>query len=344
MFFTVEDIVKQGEHSLGDMEFFFQDDFDDDTPYSATLEKDKGARKDGIVDGELPDVVAAKEKTLALVGGLPKSREAALPLEQLKGTQVWAWKMEELLQQSTLRRKKRGPTSVPVSAYVYSRTPRGVPLLVSALSQYEDRYIGAIFAGQHEIHSRSAAGSARMSSSLPNACASLPPALLAEENAAFERCRMQSTAAAAETKIFRMRASTNEWKRQEHDASVALQKATAAYNQALHEDLHECKRIRRELLSLGIATVGSNADLPLSPLGDGSTWANDKTSNINRGAIKGAMKPPPKRTGGRGGGLFVPGGPGRGNGPSKAPSDDGNDDDANDKKKGVAIKKGKTGK
>jgi hypothetical protein len=45
------------------------------------------------------------------------------------------------------RRRQRISTSIPLSTYAYPRTPRGVPLLVSPLSQFEDRYIGAVYGG-----------------------------------------------------------------------------------------------------------------------------------------------------------------------------------------------------
>ena len=49
------------------------------------------------------------------------------------------------------KRKRRGPTSVPISSFAYGRTPRGVPLLVSPLSQFEDRYMGATYGGPQGI-------------------------------------------------------------------------------------------------------------------------------------------------------------------------------------------------
>ena len=226
-----------------------------------------------------------------------------------------------------------GSCAVNLSAFATSRTPRGVPLIISPLSQYEDRFLGSVCGSLTGIGAETAlnrnvlrALSLDCSSNfqsgviLPlnvstNATASaepspqasnrssvdkknpnnnvvnvnsfrdemirlekqdtvavhvsvqLPACLVAAEDAALERCRLQSLAAAAENKIKRLRASNIEWCRQSAETGQSLVRSKALFAQAHRDDINEYKIIRRELLTYGIVTA-KDTDPPLSPVGE----------------------------------------------------------------------------
>ena len=177
-----------------------------------------------------------------------------------------------------------GAGAVNLSACPISRTPRGVPLMISPLSQFEDRFLGSICGPSSSSMSVSApsassnidatgiANMANMFSSnnhggMGQASASsllvyptpnippLPPSLLMAEDAVMERCRLQSMAAAAANKIKRLRLANSDWSKQVNDVQLSLQKCTNFFAQAARDDVVESKIIRRELLTYGIVTA-----------------------------------------------------------------------------------------
>jgi len=105
----------------------------------------------------------------------------------------------------------------------------------------------------------------------PRAGDLLPASIISAEEAVFERCRLQSAAAAAQNKIRRLNANAVEWKRQMQEGQGALQRSEKIYQQAVQDDYQESKRIRKELLDLGIASVGTN-ELPMSPIAETAGW------------------------------------------------------------------------
>ena len=226
-----------------------------------------------------------------------------------------------------------GSCAVNLSAFATSRTPRGVPLIISPLSQYEDRFLGSLcgsltgigaetalnrsvlIALSSDSNSISHSGVTTPLITTTNATASaepspqasnrssvdkkvtnnnvvnvnsfrdeilrlekqdtvavhvsvqLPACLVAAEDAALERCRLQSLAAAAENKIKRLRASNIEWCRQSAETGQSLVRSKALFSQAHRDDINEYKIIRRELLTYGIVTA-KDTDPPLSPVGE----------------------------------------------------------------------------
>lgn len=124
--------------------------------------------------------------------------------------------------------------------------------------------------------------------SRPRAGDSLPCSIVCAEDAVLERCRLQSAAAAAQNKIRRLRANALDWKKQMQEGQISLSRSEKNYQQAINDDYQESKRIRKELLDLGIASAGSN-ELPMSPIAETAGW---NTSNVAAASLKiGARNP-----------------------------------------------------
>ena len=138
--------------------------------------------------------------------------------------------------------------------------------MISPLSQFEDKYVGALLVGPNNVEFNKNNNVSR-----PRAGDSLPCAILSAEEAVLERCRLQSAAAAAQNRIRRLNANNAEWKRQMQEGQLALARAEKVYQQALQDDYQESKRIRKELLDLGIASAGSD-ELPMSPIAETAAW------------------------------------------------------------------------
>jgi hypothetical protein len=84
----------------------------------------------------------------ALVTGKEQEKLLAKKVLSLKSESQWAQHMEDMCRAPTNGRRKRKAVSqvvpVPLTSHATSRTPTGVPLLVSPLSQYEDRFVGVL--------------------------------------------------------------------------------------------------------------------------------------------------------------------------------------------------------
>jgi hypothetical protein len=128
-----------------------------------------------------------------------------------------------------------------------SRTPQGVPIFISPLSQFEGNFLA--YAPKNN------------DSKITN----IPVELLLEESKCIERGKLQSAAAFADTKLKRLKHSNIDWKRQVNEGNIALDRATNIYNNVIQEDLYESKKIRKELISFSIATP-SASEPPLSPM------------------------------------------------------------------------------
>ncbi len=179
------------------------------------------------------------------------------------------------------RRKRRGTTTIPISAFAYARTPRGVPLLVSPLSQFEDKFMGAVLGGPKGSSCFNGHINSDAKYTLPRACSKLPAKIGAAENVAMSHCLLQSAAASSEVKIRRLQHSLSTCQQQRDDAEIGLGNAEHVYVHTLLEDTIENKRIRRELQTLGIAPQPSLHDrnTPLSPLAETSGW-NSHSSQV----------------------------------------------------------------
>ena len=199
---------------------------------------------------------------------------------------------------------------MPLSTFAYARTPRGVPLLVSSLSQYEDKYIGAVLGGPVGYalapYGKGITGvnfiNRKDQNSLPRAMDILAAKysdIVQKETAAIKRCTLQSACASSENRIRRLRHSIESFKSQAMDSVSSLVEAENSYAQALREDTMEKKRIRRNLQTCGIMpTASRNQDTPLSPVAETSgwnsgpapvkaTWGGNPTKAFGRGRNKG---------------------------------------------------------
>jgi hypothetical protein len=137
-----------------------------------------------------------------------------------------------------------GADAIPMLAFPQSFTPRDVRLLVSPLSQFEDRYIGTVYGGGEN----------------PQSQAALPGSIIVEENAAILRCSMQSDAAAADTMVRRLRLSLTDWRKIASESKTSTSKHTSLYTNMVQEQLSEMMRLRHELEAYGIATSIPVAD------------------------------------------------------------------------------------
>lgn len=346
MFAAVDGTVRLGEASLADLDPFFSDDEGEDgpavaaVPFKGTSKSASGSAGAKATSATLKALTASqKAATLKAASTWDSSAEYqrecklaeafTMPKEKVKenGEIHWAQCVADASQCADLVRSSAsknqlvvprtrlargaGSSAVNLSAFAISRTPRGVPLIISPLSQYEDRYLGAVCGSLKDPSTSESSSSRSMTATPPPADPSpiaaskgsaekkaiisapssasasrdealrlekqdavavhvsvhLPSSLIAAEDAALERCRLQSLAAAAENKIKRLRASNIEWCRQAVETGQSLTRSNGLFSQAQRDDLTEYKIIRRELLTYGIVTA-KDTDPPLSPVGE----------------------------------------------------------------------------
>lgn len=127
-----------------------------------------------------------------------------------------------------------------------SRTPYGIPIFISPLSQFEGNFLAYAPNNKGKI-------------------SNIPIELLLEESKCLERGKLQSAAAFAETKLKRLKQCNIDWKRQVNESIIALDRATNVYNNVIQEDLYESRKIRKELIAFSIA-IPTASEPPLSPI------------------------------------------------------------------------------
>jgi hypothetical protein len=341
-FNAAEEAVKTASGQFGDIDVFF--DTLDNSGVAAMTAAESAASSGGTSSAYNSVVVSSSDATNShqrLVGSVDQGANAKALAECLKEsrglvegqreraerarifTQRYSsgekgWKEYLELQAgedkggSNGRKKRKISSSFTVKSYVYPRTPRGVPLLVSPLSQYEDKYLGAVIGGPpgSSIYNGSIAQEAKYN--LPRAADSVPPHLVTEEDKVMRNCMLQSACASSETKLRRLRHSLDDWSRQMHDAHNTMHTAQGNNYAALKEDTIECKRIRRELQAFGISNTPLNIDTPLSPLTETSGWGNGgSTGSLDR---SGEQQGKGGKGGGKGGGKNTGLGRGRSSG------------------------------
>ena len=358
MFAAVDGSVRLGEASLADLDPFFSDDEGEDVTQQVTSKGSSKVSAQAKGSSASTKALTASQKAATLRAAstwdsyaeYQKECKLAEPFSLPKGKTEgrdthWAQCVADASQcpdlvrsgsthQSALVPRTRfargaGSGAVNLSAFAVSRTPRGVPLIISPLSQYEDMYLGAVCgaltgAGSNVGALQNVGGDPLVAAvtadsitpvAVPSPVAiskgssekdkdkdkdkdkkvninctsgvikdeiarlmkqdavavhvtvQLPANLIAAEDAAMERCRLQSLAAAAENKIKRLRASNIEWCRQAFETGQSLQRSKALFSQAHKDDLMESKIIRRELITYGIVAP-KDTDPPLSPVGE----------------------------------------------------------------------------
>lgn len=130
------------------------------------------------------------------------------------------------------------------------RYARGVALLLSPLSQYEDRVLG-ILDKNSRFSVCASGGRGEYACNHPP----LPPCITFAEDEVMERCRIQSTAAAANQHIKHMRHRSRDLLKFVADGEVSLKKTEHMLAQLIEEDKIERQRIFEDLMKYDADTA-----------------------------------------------------------------------------------------
>mmetsp|Transcript_38922 Transcript_38922/g.67354 ORF Transcript_38922/g.67354 Transcript_38922/m.67354 type:complete len:818 (-) Transcript_38922:66-2519(-) len=201
----------------------------------------------------------------------------------------------------TRKGKKRGPEYTQVSLDLRLRTQRGVSLLYSPLSQYEDRMLGTSDVDTIYVpHTNQSTGEVIYHSSTQ-----LPPYLHAAEEDALVRCKLQSAAAIADLNLRKLRASLKEVAKFTQEAHSALARSESLHEMATVEEGLELRKMYKELVHYGLVKAALE-DPPMSPLSSNaaavaasalfnsvfSTANNGSSNNHGRAPSKNSRAPP----------------------------------------------------
>ena len=279
---AIQEAITTAHNQIGEVDVFFDNLDADGFPPGTNLPQVPGwdAVKQGpsAVDrGSDPTVV---QDCLNGSKGLVEDDSTRGPRAEMfrakyaQGERGWARYVQEQVadQAGPHRKRRRMPTSISVKSYAYARTPRGVPLMVSPLSQYEDKFAGSVVGGPSASNLYNGTIPPHRNASLPRAVNNTPAFLIDEENRVMTHALLQSASASSATKLRRLRTMLADWKRQEADSQALHERALLNNEGALREDVIECKRIRRELQAFGIASTPLNPNTPLSPIAETSGW------------------------------------------------------------------------
>lgn len=214
------------------------------------------------------------------------------------------------------RRKKRSisgavPSAIPLTSFLIPRTPRGVPLLVSPLSQHPDRMLGSVFGAGSLTTAENFVAPKAETATVPIYSAerlSVPSEVVKSENGVIQRCGLLSATLSAENKLKRLMSSAEEWRKIAENSEISLTKARMIYALAMREKYMETRRCRKELVLHGLAQASSD-EMPMSPISHETaaffphsfpafTALNAQVLGQNKFAKKPINKKPPQ--GGRG--------------------------------------------
>ena len=150
----------------------------------------------------------------------------------------------------TTRKKKRAINIElsQVTANARSRTPREVPLIISPLSQYEDRYIG----NKNEIVSNNNSCSRSSSRSSLNVDTELFRCITQAEDECIQRCFLHTYSAMSDLKIRRLKVIQNDSFKLMQDAMSSVKKMELMYAHALQDSSQENQKIQSDLVYYGI--------------------------------------------------------------------------------------------
>ena len=165
----------------------------------------------------------------------------------------------------TTRKKKKAITIElsQVAANARSRTPRQVPLIISPLSQYEDRYIGNKnrSVSNHSIrhptinnnnNNNNNSSNNSSSSRSSNDDTELYRCITQAENECIERCFLHTYSAMSDLKIRRLKVIQKDSFKLMQDAMSSVKKMELMYAHALHDSSQENLRIQSDLVYYGI--------------------------------------------------------------------------------------------
>ncbi len=304
----VQESVRLNELSLTDVEFMFQD--------RTTCPDDK-VIIDSILGVNATDVTevlkskAAESKSKSSRGAAShqegfateEQKVLAAPYLALNRTHEQDWSsycdklFDGLNSQGIITRKgkKRGPEYTQVSLDLRLRTQRGVSLLYSPLSQYEDRMLGTSDVDTIYIpHINQSTGEVIYHSSTQ-----LPPYLHAAEEDALVRCKLQSAAAIADLNLRKLRTSLKEVAKFTQEAHSALARSESLHEMATVEEGLELRKMYKELVHYGLVKAALE-DPPMSPLSSNaaavaaSALFNSVFSTVNNGSSNNHGRAPSK--------------------------------------------------
>ena len=192
----------------------------------------------------LPNEVTKIEKKMSRQAVIPTDAEMealARPVLQDSGVKKWKNLLEDSVKSTKLlnsRRRRRNAITITTAAFVFPRTPRGVPLIISPLSQNMDKYLGAVFGNTLDPSKRYLCGNYA------------PGYMTAYDSQAFAKDEIRGLIRVAERDLRVIQASTNEWVQQGVEAAGALKKAETVLLQVRHEQLLETQRFNNSPLSI----------------------------------------------------------------------------------------------
>jgi hypothetical protein len=234
LFTAAEDEVKVCELSLADIDPFIHEE-NVDHSYLDTAESSDGSASRKLGPSPLQSSMQASTT----------DPETVL---KLRDEVSWASYVDDMAKrhQALAKRKRRASATLSMSSHVYSHTPRGIRILISPLSQLEDQYLGCVYGGDVPPSS----GMTPVQVPLP---VSIPASIVAAEDQVIKRCLLQSVAAEYDTRVHRLRASANDWRKISSEMSSTSQTMINMQKSLHHEDFKEAVRMRHELIALGIA-------------------------------------------------------------------------------------------
>ena len=249
----LESSVAQREASLGDIDAFFPEE-----EYGNYI--------------EIPTAEVSKaEKKLSRQAVLPTDAELealAIPVLEHSNERKWRELLEESVRSTKLsnsRRKRRNACTITTAAFVFPRTPRGVPLFISPLSQNMDKYVGAIFGKTEDAGKRYRCGDYS------------PGYITAYDAQAFTKSEIKGLIRIAERDLRVVESTTNEWVQQGVEAAAALKKAENALHQVKHDELTEIQRFKNSPLSIAVL---ESKEPPQSPRSTKSTTRRNAKAEV----------------------------------------------------------------
>lgn len=271
LFTSLQESVRMNELLVTDVEFAFQDRTtcaDDVSIINAILRSGDGAAKSH------PSKTAATgtpSKSGRNISGVTDEEQKAPAAPYLSLSrhheEEWSQFVDKLFDglnsQGIITRKgkKRGPDYVPVTVDLRLRTHRGVNLLLSPLSQYEDRMLG-VSAKDTIYQARKDGRSGEVSYT---SITQLPYYLRVAEEEALERCNLQSRAAIADLQIRKLRSNLRDIAKFTNEAQAALRRSESIHEMATMEESLELRKMYKELIHYGVVPANAS-DPPLSPI------------------------------------------------------------------------------
>lgn len=254
LIYAIDESVKLSEAGINDIETFFVCDDQVEVTYA---DVGSNAHSDTVSSN-----LSKKQKVVAI----PNTKSSSLVSSSLscndevcltiKDESEWVDHLENTVLQlnSTGKRRRRISQSsvVSISAFCYHRTPRDVRLLVSPLSQFEDKYLGTIHGGDIDYYSKEVSvvqHKPKIPCPLP---IQVPYEIICEENSVIQRCDLQSSAAAVDTKVRRLRNAITDWKKIALESSENNNKIKLLHLNAVDDDYNESLKMRKELIRFGI--------------------------------------------------------------------------------------------